>query len=64
MRPRLAKIREANQALEEGARARAAAAAEAKVAEKGEDEETTAERVAVAVENATEHDNATEPPRP
>jgi len=50
---RLAKIREAKQALEDEARERAQAAAEAKAAEKGEDEETTAERVAAAVEKAT-----------
>lgn len=50
---RLAKIREAKQALEDEARERARAAAQAKAAEKGEDEETTAERVAAAVENAT-----------
>ena len=50
---RLAKIREAKQALEDEARERARAAAEAKAAEKGEDEETTAERVAAAVEKAT-----------
>jgi transposase len=49
---RLAKIREAKQALEEEeARDRAKAAAEAKAAEKGEDQEATAELVA-AVEKA------------
>jgi transposase len=50
---RLVKIREAKQALEGEARERAQAAAEARAAEKGEDEEATAERVAVAVEQAT-----------
>lgn len=50
---RLAKLREAKQALEEEARERARAAAEAKAAEKGEDEDATAERVAAAVEKAT-----------
>lgn len=49
---RLVKIREAKQALEEEARDRARAAAEAKAAEKGEDEETAAERVATAVHRA------------
>jgi transposase len=49
---RLAKIREAKQALEEEARERARAAAEAKAAEKGEDEDATAERVATAVNKA------------
>ena len=49
---RLAAIREAKQALEEEARERARAAAEEKAAERGEDEDTTAERVATAVENA------------
>ncbi len=47
---RLAAIREAKQALEDEARDRARAAAEAKAGEKGEDEQTTAERVAAAVE--------------
>jgi transposase len=50
---RLAKIREAKQALEDEARERAEAAAQAKAAANGEDEETTAERVAAAVEKAT-----------
>jgi transposase len=49
---RLAKIRQAKQALEDEARERAKAAVQAKAAEKGEDEETTAEQVAAAVENA------------
>lgn len=49
---RLAAIREAKQALEDEARDRARAAAESKAAEKGEDEETTAERVGAAVERA------------
>jgi hypothetical protein len=49
---RLAKIREAKQALEDQARERAEAAAEAKAAGKGEDEEATAERVAAAVVKA------------
>jgi transposase len=49
---RLAAIREAKQALEEEARDRARAAAEAKAAEKGEDDDITAERVAAAVEKA------------
>ncbi len=50
---RLAKIGEAKQALEDEARERARGAAEAKAAEKGEDDEATAERVATAVEKAT-----------
>ena len=49
---RLAKIREAKQALEEEARERAEAAAEAKARDKGEDEDTVAERVAQAGEKA------------
>lgn len=49
---RLVKIRAAKQALVDEARARAKAAAEAKTAERGENEETTAERVAAAVEKA------------
>ena len=50
---RLAKIREAKQALEDEARERAEAAAEVRAAEKGEDDDTTAERVAAAGERAT-----------
>lgn len=50
---RLVKIREAKQALEEEARQRARAAAEARAVEKGEDEVDTAQRVAAAVEKAT-----------
>ena len=50
---RLVKIREAKQALEDEARERAEAAAQAKAAEKGEDEQTTAERVAEAGTKAT-----------
>lgn len=50
---RLAKIREAKQALEDEAGERARAAAQAKAAEKGEDDEATAERVDAAVEKAT-----------
>jgi transposase len=49
---RLAKIREAKQALEEEARERARAAAEAKARDNGEDDDATAERVAEAVEKA------------
>jgi transposase len=49
---RQAKIREAKQALEDQARERAKAAAEAKATRKGEDEEATAQRVAAAVEKA------------
>lgn len=45
---RLAKIREAKQALEDEARARAEAAAEAKARKKGAEEDTVAERVAAA----------------
>ena len=47
------KIGEAKQALETEARERAQAAAEAKAAEQGEDDEATAERVATTVEKAT-----------
>lgn len=50
---RLARIREAKQALEDEAGERARAAAQAKAAEKGEDDEATAERVDAAVEKAT-----------
>ena len=50
---RLAKLRAARQALEEAARAEAEAAAAAKAADRGEDDDTTAERVAQARENAT-----------
>lgn len=50
---RLAKIREAKAALEEEARQRAAAAAREKAAQKGEDEDTTAQRVADAEAKAT-----------
>ncbi|MEP7161885.1 MAG: IS1182 family transposase [Dermatophilaceae bacterium] len=50
---RLVKIREAKQALEDEARERAKTAAEAKAAAKGEDQETTAERVAAAAAKAT-----------
>lgn len=49
---RLAKIREAKQALEDEARQRAEAAAETKARDKGEDEDTVAERVAQAGEKA------------
>lgn len=49
---RLAKIREAKQALEEEARDRAEAAAAAEARDKGEDAETTAERVAQAGKKA------------
>ena len=49
---RLAKIREAKQALEDEARDRAKVAAEAKARDQGEDEEATAERVAQAGEKA------------
>ena len=45
---RLAKIREAKQALEDQARERAQAAAQAKGRDRGEDEDTVAERVAQA----------------
>jgi len=50
---RLAKIREAKQALEDEARERAKAVAEAKAADKDEDDQATAERVAEAVAKAT-----------
>lgn len=50
---RLVKIREAKQALEDEARERAKTAAEAKAAAKGEDQQTTAERVAAAAAKAT-----------
>lgn len=49
---RLAKIREAKQALEDEARQRAMAAAEAKARAKGADEDTIAEKVATAGESA------------
>jgi transposase len=49
---RLAKIREAKQALEDEARERAEAATEAKARDKGADEDTVAERVAAACEKA------------
>jgi hypothetical protein len=49
---RLAKIRQAKQALEDEARERAEAAARQKAAAKGEDEDTTAQRVADAVGKA------------
>jgi hypothetical protein len=49
---RLAAIREAKQTLEDEARDRARAAAEAKAAEKGEDDQAAAERVTAAVEKA------------
>jgi transposase len=49
---RLAKLREAKQTLEEQAAAQAEAAAAVKAAERGEDEDSTAERVALARENA------------
>jgi transposase len=50
---RLTAIRQAKQALEEEARDRAKTAAEAKAAEKGEDEDTVAERGAAAGEKLT-----------
>lgn len=50
---RLTKIRQAKAALEEEARQRAAAAAREKAEQKGEDEDTTAQRVAVAQAKAT-----------
>ncbi len=50
---RLAKLREAKAALEEQARAAAEQAAREKAAERGEDEQVTAEHVARARENAT-----------
>ena len=49
---RLAAIREAKQALEDEARNRAEAEAEQKARDKGEDEDTVAERIAAAGENA------------
>lgn len=49
---RLAKIREAKQALEDEARERAEQQARAKARDRGEDEDTTAERVADAVQRA------------
>ena len=49
---RLARLREARQALEEQARAQAEQVARAKAAERGEDDETTAQRVASAREAA------------
>lgn len=55
---RLARIREAKQALEAEARQRAQAAAEAKAAERGEDQTETAERVAAAVAKARVSDKA------
>lgn len=50
---RLAAIGQAKQALEDEARERARAAAEATAAHKGEDDDATAERVSAAVEKAT-----------
>ncbi len=49
---RLARIRQAKQALEDEARERAEAEAEAKARDNGEDEDTVAERVAAAAEKA------------
>ena len=49
---RLAKIREAKQALEDEARQRAEAEAEQRARDRGEDEDTVAERVAAAGEKA------------
>ncbi|MFH5822141.1 IS1182 family transposase [Georgenia sp. AZ-5] len=50
---RLAKLREARQALEDQARAEAGAKAAEKARERGEDEDTVAERAAQAAERAT-----------